>query len=71
MAEDQTEHGQVSDETLEEEGQEATTAHTADRPPTADEEAAVEGRSLDRDVREHVEDMAERGAHVEGEGRIS
>jgi hypothetical protein len=41
-----------------------------DRMPTEDEERVAESQSIDDDVREHAKDMAERGAHQEGEGRI-
>ena len=55
---------------------EGRAAHQADRAPTTDEEAAADRAALrpDRanpaDVAEHERDMAERGAHAEGEGRI-
>jgi hypothetical protein len=45
----------------------------ADRPPTADEEAAAERGAADVDtdrVAEHYEEQAERGAAVRGEGEI-
>ena len=42
----------------------------ADREPTADEEARAESQPLDPEVVEHEREMAERGAHQEGEGRI-
>ena len=45
--------------------------HQADRPPTADEEAAAErtADSADGEVAERYEEMLERGAAQEGEGK--
>jgi hypothetical protein len=58
------------------ESAEARLAHRADRPGTPDEEraddesaAALSDEERDR-IRAHEEEMAERGAHHEGEGRI-
>jgi hypothetical protein len=48
----------------------ARTKPHADREPTADEERLAEGQELDPDVSEHAEEMAERGADQEGEGRL-
>lgn len=43
----------------------------ADRPPTAEEEAAADANPpLDPSVAEHEKEMAERGANQEGEGKI-
>jgi hypothetical protein len=50
--------------------------HTADRPPSPDEDEAAEREyeTLDederKDVAEHYKDMVERGAKVKGEGEI-
>ena len=60
----------VSDATRDAEREEAAAAHVPDRPPTPDEEAAVDGRRVDPGVRASYEEMIERGAEVEGEGRI-
>lgn len=49
------------------------TAPNPDRPPTPDEEAAAERAAAQVDldeVTEHYQEMAERGANHEGEGRI-
>ena len=46
-----------------------TTAH-ADRKPTPEEERRAEELSLDPEVAEHEQEMAERGANQKGEGRI-
>ena len=47
-------------------------AHTADRMPTADEElAAEEGGEVDPEVAANYKEAIERGAQLEGEGRIT
>ncbi len=61
--------------TREAERAEATSGHDADRPPTADEEAAADRsrRAFADDserVEEHYEEMSDMGAHVKGEGSI-
>jgi hypothetical protein len=61
---------EVQQATKDEEAREATAAHTADRPPTADEEAAAEGNTLDPGVSEHEREMGKIGAEVKGEGEI-
>lgn len=48
----------------------ATAAHRADRPPTPDEERAAEQNDLDPKTAEAYEEMAKRGAQVQGEGQI-
>jgi hypothetical protein len=63
------------DRTREAELAEAGKSHTADRLPTAEEEAAAERErgelDADReDVAEHYEEMTDLGAHVKGEGEI-
>jgi hypothetical protein len=64
------EHTEVSDTTRQAEAEEADAPHEADRPPTPEEEASAEGRTVDPDVRAHYEEMAELGAEDKGEGRI-
>jgi hypothetical protein len=54
-----------------EEQQDAQVRAGADRPPTDEEAHKAEQQSLDPDVAEHEREMAERGAHQEGEGRIT
>jgi hypothetical protein len=49
---------------------EAAASHTADRPPTAEEEAAAESNTLDPEVSRHEREMGEIGADVKGEGEI-
>jgi hypothetical protein len=48
----------------------ATAAHEPDRAATAEEAAKADELELDPDVAEHEQEMAERGKHQEGEGRI-
>jgi hypothetical protein len=63
--------GQVSDETVEADERDARAEHRADRPPTADEEAAAErAPELTPDAAEAYEEAIERGANVRGEGQI-
>ena len=44
--------------------------HRADRMPTPEEEAAAERNELDPEVAQAYEKAMERGANVEGEGKI-
>jgi hypothetical protein len=72
MADNET---QPDEATKDAEAVDATQAHTADRPPTSEEEAAAD-RSLknlgdDREkAAEHFEEMSDIGARVKGEGAI-
>jgi hypothetical protein len=71
MAED----AETTDATKEAEELDATQAHTADRPPTSEEEAAadesLEKFGADREtVAEHYQEMSDIGANVKGEGEI-
>jgi hypothetical protein len=59
-----------SDATKAAERAEAERQAGADRMPTEEEERIAEDSSIDDDVREHAQDMAERGARQQGEGRI-
>jgi hypothetical protein len=52
------------------EEQEARRGPGADREPTSEEERVADRNDLPESVVEHEEDMAERGAHQKGEGRI-
>jgi hypothetical protein len=61
---------EVQEATEVEELLEAAATHTADRPPTPEEEAAAEGNSLDPEVAEHEREMGKIGADVKGEGEI-
>jgi hypothetical protein len=60
----------VDDATKVEELLEASAAHSADRPPTAEEEAAAEQHTLDPDVADHEREMGKIGADVKGEGEV-
>ena len=61
----------VTDETVAEEQRDAQVAHSADRPPTPEEEAAAESSSdLPPGSAEAYKEAIERGAAVEGEGKI-
>jgi hypothetical protein len=63
---------EVSPLTKEEEEREAEARHDPDRPPTADEEAAIEEEeSVPEEVRRSIQDMNERGVRQQGEGRIA
>ena len=56
--------------TREAERVEAQAKHESDRAPTPEEQAAAEAYELGPDVAEHEEDMLERGANQQGEGRL-
>jgi hypothetical protein len=66
---------ETTDATKEAEEVDATQAHTADRAPTSEEEAAAE-RSTEKfaadkeAVAEHYEEMSDLGAKIKGEGEI-
>jgi len=64
-----SEHTKPSDDTRAEEAEEARKAHDAGREPTADEAAAAEKHSTDAKTREAYDEMLERGAHQQGEGK--
>jgi hypothetical protein len=49
---------------------EAQTATSVDREPTKDEADKAETHAVEPDVREHAEEMYEKGAHQQGEGRV-
>jgi hypothetical protein len=58
-------------DTIREDRGDVDAAHDADRMPTPEEEAAADRSkdSLDQDVSDRYEEMLERGAAQEGEGR--
>lgn len=60
-----------SPKTRDAERDEASAPHEADRMPTSDEERAASRTESDPDVAAHYEEMAERGANQQGEGRIA
>jgi hypothetical protein len=59
-----------SRETRAAEREQAEVRAKADRPPTDDEEAAADEHEMDPEAAAHAEEMYERGAHQEGEGRL-
>jgi hypothetical protein len=61
---------EVQESTKDEEAREASAAHTADRDPTPEEEAAAEGNTLEPGVSEHEREMGRIGAETKGEGEI-
>jgi hypothetical protein len=62
-------HTRPADATRAEEAEEARKGHDAGRGPTPEEEAAAEQNTVDDKTREGYEEMLERGAHQEGEGK--
>jgi hypothetical protein len=68
------EHTEPDATTIDAEHAEEGAAHTADREPTAAEEAAAEGyQESDEErqqVAEHYKEMTDIGADVKGEGQI-
>ena len=59
-----------SPETKAAEREEALAPHTADRAPTAEEEAIADTLEVDPEAAASIEDMAKRGANQKGEGKI-
>lgn len=60
----------VSAQTRQFEQRDAQAEHTADRPPTEDEERLAEDEQPSPEVSEHFEEMTELGVNQKGEGRI-
>jgi hypothetical protein len=65
-----SEHTRPSDATRDAERDDAEVGSHADREPTKDEEERAEKIEADPEVADHEKEMAERGAHQEGEGRL-
>jgi hypothetical protein len=65
-----TERTRPNEQTHEAERAEAETHAMADRLPTPEEEEIADSLEVDPEVAKHEKDMAERGAHQKGEGRI-
>ncbi len=57
-------------DTVNEERREALADADAGREPTPDEEEAADRNEPDERVPEHYEEMIERGANQDGEGRL-
>jgi hypothetical protein len=67
--------GPTDEGTVEAERIDAGEAHTADRAPTSEEEAAAEKAAAEfegdsKDVAAHYEELSDIGAHAKGEGEI-
>jgi hypothetical protein len=60
----------LSDATHEADRRDAMKHAEADRMPTPEEEELAEQQTLDPETVAHEKEMAERGAHQKGEGRI-
>ena len=60
----------VSDATKETERREANAEHGAPEVPTAAEAAAAEKNTVSPETREHYQEMTEKGANQQGEGRV-
>jgi hypothetical protein len=56
--------------TKESERAEAEMHAAPDRAPTDEEARRADEQELDPDVREHADEMYEKGAHQKGEGRL-
>ncbi|MDQ1519331.1 MAG: hypothetical protein QOI55_404 [Actinomycetota bacterium] len=65
-----TDRTKPNDQTREAERAEAEVHPTADRLPTPEEEQIADSLEPDPEVAKHEKEMAERGAHQKGEGRI-
>lgn len=63
-------HTLPSKETRAEEADEARQHADPGRAPTPDEEAAADSNEVSAGVSEHEREMAERGAHQQGEGKL-
>jgi hypothetical protein len=70
MAEQDPGAQKVDEATQEVDERDAHAKASADRMPTEEEERLAEQHELDPEVAESYKDAAERGAKVEGEGRI-
>ena len=68
MAQDHTRPDAATTGTEEDEAQ---AEHSADRPPTPEEEAAAEKNEPDPEVAEHYREAIETGAEVQGEGEVA
>ncbi len=68
--EDDDRQRNISDATRGAEEEDFEGTHNADRPPTSDEDAVLDDRSVDPAVRERYNEMTERGRNERGEGRI-
>ena len=65
-----TDRTKPSEQTRQAERAEAETHAGSDRMPTPEEEQVADALPVDPEAAEYYEEMAERGAHQKGEGRI-
>jgi hypothetical protein len=65
-----TDRTRPNDQTRDAERAEAEVHSGADRMPTPDEEKVADSLDVDPEVAENYEEMAERGANQQGEGRV-
>jgi hypothetical protein len=65
-----TDRTKPSDQTRQAERADAETHAGSDRMPTPDEEKVADSLEVDPEAAKHYEEMAERGANQQGEGRI-
>jgi hypothetical protein len=65
-----SDHTQPSKATRDEEERQAQHSHDAGQGPTPDEEALADANTASPAVAEHEEEMLERGASQQGEGRL-
>lgn len=66
-----TEHTKPNEETRAADRAALDAPHGAETEPTAEEERAAEQNTVSPETPEHYQEMTERGAHQEGEGRIT
>ncbi|HVF74223.1 MAG TPA: hypothetical protein VM938_04180 [Acidimicrobiales bacterium] len=65
-----TEHTKPNEETRQADRDALNAEHTAGQEPTPEEEQAAERNTVSPETPEHYQEMTERGANQQGEGRI-
>ncbi|MDQ3757309.1 MAG: hypothetical protein M3394_05635 [Actinomycetota bacterium] len=65
-----TEHTKPDEQTRQADRDALDAPHSADTEPTADEERAAEQAEVSPDTPQHYQDMTDRGAEQEGEGKL-
>jgi hypothetical protein len=65
-----TEHTKPNDATRQADRDALDAEHGASEVPTPEEEQLADTNQLEPGVEEHYQEMTERGAHQQGEGRI-
>lgn len=66
-----TEHTKPNEKTRAADRAALDASHGAETEPTAEEERAAEQNTVSPETPEHYQEMTERGANQEGEGRIT